>query len=195
MISALYVREDSVYKEMGVDSWDINRDARLWPGGHPVIAHPPCGQWSRLYKFARPDPELKALALLAIDQVREWGGILEHPAHSRLWKEKEMPMPGQIDNWGGYTICVDQSWWGHPARKKTFLYIVGIPQMGLPLIPLSLDAIEYTVSSSIKKYSGRRTRKELPVGRRDITPHRFAQWLIEVASIIYWVQQLKEKKP
>lgn len=42
MVSVLYVRNDSVYKELDVDCWDIERDARKWPGGNPVVAHPPC---------------------------------------------------------------------------------------------------------------------------------------------------------
>lgn len=28
MVSALFVTRDSIYKKMGIDSWDIDRDAR-----------------------------------------------------------------------------------------------------------------------------------------------------------------------
>lgn len=32
-VAALFVRQDSIYKTMtGVDCWDIDRDARMWPG-------------------------------------------------------------------------------------------------------------------------------------------------------------------
>lgn len=42
-VAALFVRADGNYKAMpGVDAWDMERDARLWPGGCPVVAHPPC---------------------------------------------------------------------------------------------------------------------------------------------------------
>ena len=48
-VAAMFVRADSVYKTIpGVDCWDIDRDARLWPGGCPVVAHPPCRAWGRL---------------------------------------------------------------------------------------------------------------------------------------------------
>src|SRR6185437_10212508 len=125
-IAALYVRKDSVYKDLGCDCWDADRDARLYPGPMPVVAHPTCRAWGRLRQFSKPRPDEKELAIKAVRQVREWGGALEHPATSSLWKEMPLPMPGEIDMWGGFTICVDQFWWGHKAQKRTFLYICGI---------------------------------------------------------------------
>lgn len=48
-VAALFVRADSVYKTMpGVDAWDEARDARGWPGGCAVVAHPPCRLWGKL---------------------------------------------------------------------------------------------------------------------------------------------------
>lgn len=42
-VAVLFARQDSHYKSIaGVDVWDIDRDARKWPGGMPVVAHPPC---------------------------------------------------------------------------------------------------------------------------------------------------------
>jgi hypothetical protein len=39
MIAALFVRSDSIYKSIGnVDAWDMERDARRWPGGGPAVA-------------------------------------------------------------------------------------------------------------------------------------------------------------
>lgn len=43
MVAVLFARADSCYKKIpDCDVWDLNRDARNWPGGEPVIAHPPC---------------------------------------------------------------------------------------------------------------------------------------------------------
>lgn len=96
MISVLFARADSNYKALpSVDVWDAERDARTWPGGNPVVAHPPCRAWGRLRHFAKPRPDEKALAIFAVDQVRKWGGVLEHPASSTLWTEAGLPAPGR----------------------------------------------------------------------------------------------------
>lgn len=74
-VAVLFARRNSIYKTLpGCDVWDIERDARLWPGGMPVVAHPPCRAWGQLRHFARPVPGERELAILAVDQVRRWGG-------------------------------------------------------------------------------------------------------------------------
>lgn len=81
MVAVLYVLErSSGYRGLpGVELWPKSRDARLYAGPHPVIAHPPCGPWSaHLAHAAKRDP--KDLAPLAVHQVRRWGGIL-----LRIW--------------------------------------------------------------------------------------------------------------
>ena len=51
MIAALFVEKDGAYFGIeGVDPWDISRDARTYPGPHPVVAHPPCERWGRYAK-------------------------------------------------------------------------------------------------------------------------------------------------
>ena len=63
--------------------------------------------------------------------------VLEHPKGSRLWHEAPLPMPGEFsDEFGGFTILVDQYQFGHVARKWTHLYIVGIEPKDLPEIPI-----------------------------------------------------------
>ena len=48
LIAALYVEKGGCYWDLpGVDAWDAARDARLYPGPYPVIAHPPCERWGR----------------------------------------------------------------------------------------------------------------------------------------------------
>ena len=45
-VAILFARSDSYYKTLPeCDVWDIERDARKWPGGAPVVAHPPCRAW------------------------------------------------------------------------------------------------------------------------------------------------------
>ena len=45
-VVVLFVRADSIYKTLpGVECYDEARDARTWPGGCPVVAHPPCRTW------------------------------------------------------------------------------------------------------------------------------------------------------
>ena len=45
-IAALFVATDGAYFGLpGVDPWDVRRDARLYDGPHPVVAHPPCQLW------------------------------------------------------------------------------------------------------------------------------------------------------
>ena len=85
MISALFVRMDSIYKQLGVDCWDIERDARLWPGGNSVVAHPPCRAWGQLAHFSKPREGEKELAILSVNWIRQWGGVLEHPRTSKLF--------------------------------------------------------------------------------------------------------------
>ena len=136
MITVLFARNDSRYKQLeGYDVYDIDRDARNYTGDNPVIAHPPCRAWGMLSHMANPRPDEKQLAYYALGQVRLNGGILEHPSGSRLWKEAPLPLGNDIDEFGGFTILIDQYHFGHVARKWTHLYIVGVKPDELPEIP------------------------------------------------------------
>ena len=179
LVSALFVRSDSIYKNLGVDCWDIERNALNWPGGNPIIAHPPCRSWGQLSHFAKPLPGEKELAFFAIENIRKYGGVLEHPRASRLWPDY-LPVPGLIDEYGGYSISVDQFWWGHKAKKSTLLYVVGCPISKLPVMPIRFDAIEYVVSRSANSKRG--LKKEISKKEREATPIDFAKWLIDLAK-------------
>ena len=75
MIAVLFAKADSNYKNIpGVDVWDAERDARSWPGGTPVVAHPPCRGWGKFRMRAKPRKGERALAIFAVRQVRKWGG-------------------------------------------------------------------------------------------------------------------------
>ena len=128
--AALYMMKGSImFDFLPKDRiWTIERDARKYAGPYPVIAAPPCAQFSRLRHFARDDAEARSCAPRAVEQVREFGGVLEHPAQSLLWKEFNLPAPGGIDTdeFGGWTLECHQFDFGHVALKKTWLYIVGV---------------------------------------------------------------------
>lgn len=189
-VAVLFARADSVYKMLpGCDVWDIDRDARRWPGGAPVVAHPPCRAWGKLRHFAKPRHDEKELALLAVGQVRAWGGVLEHPAQSTLWQAAGLPMPGAgRDRFGGWTLPVDQDWWGHRAEKATWLYIVGCAPAELPPLPLRLEEPTHVVAMSKDRLKGGRITKghprwrpEVTKAERERTPPPFAVWLVAVA--------------
>lgn len=182
-VCVLFARRDSIYKSFDVDVFDIDRDALNYQPGKAVVAHPPCRAWGQLSHFSNPRLGEKWLAVWSILQIRRNGGVLEHPRSSRLWKVMRLPMGNEIDEYGGYTLSVNQSWWGHKAQKSTLLYVCGCPRKELPDMPISYDCVTQTVSSVVRKkrkdypYKKRITKKE-----REATPVALAQWLINVAE-------------
>jgi len=134
-VAVLYVDPRGPYPKMpGVDAWDERRDARGYAGPHPVVAHPPCGPWGSLKAYCHQQDA--TLAPHAIEQVRTWGGVLEHPARSGLWRELRLPRPGELpDAFGGVTVEVFQVDWGHVALKPTWLYLVGVSPAAIPRVP------------------------------------------------------------
>lgn len=165
-VAALYVSPRGPYPALPVDFGDAARDATMYNGPSPVVAHPPCAPWSRLKAFAfRDDPRL---AIRAVEQVRAFGGVLEHPEGSALWAHCRIPLPeGLPDEFGGRSYLVDQSDYGHRARKRTWLYAVRLGPC-----PFALP-------------SGRRaqTTVERQSSRvRHLTPALFAGMLVEWAG-------------
>ena len=177
MIAALYVDARGPYLDMpGVDPWTIDRDARLYDGPSSVVAHPPCADWSRLSAFAKDDPARRACGPRAVEQVRKFGGVLEHPSFSKLWHHEDMPRPGEFcDEWGGWTLDVRQCDWGHKAEKRTWLYIVGVPNLGVT--PLTGGSPTHVVTTS----RGRPDLPEMGKVERRLTPPAFAEFLVSIA--------------
>jgi len=64
----------------------------------------------------------------ALTAVRNYGGVLEHPAHSNAWAWFGLAAPPRIGGWitadiyGGWTCHVEQGHYGHLSRKATWLY-------------------------------------------------------------------------
>ena len=181
-VAVLFARHDSIYKRLpGCDVWDMERDARQWPGGAPVVAHPPCRAWGRLRGLAKPRPDEKDLAIFAIAQVREFGGVLEHPAASSLWRVAGLPEPGQVDQWGGYTLPIHQFWFGHRADKKTWLYVVGCPPERVPPVPIRAGLPTHVVTTSMRRRGEPGYKPQLHTAEREHTPPELALWLVELA--------------
>lgn len=189
-IPVLYTLEKSIYNEIPeADPWNQQRDALKWPGGTPCIAHPPCRLWSVLQHLSTADPEERYLALIAACQVRRHGGILEHPAYSTLWTAAQLPPPnGFPDEYGGYTIEIDQVKAGHKARKRTWLYIVGTHE--LPPLPTPESRPTHVLDNGksarrrAKNQHKPRLKRLLGKHARSATPKEFAQWLISIAQSI-----------
>lgn len=167
----LFAQVRSVYSGLGADVYDLARDARSYRGRRAVIAHPPCRAWGRLRGRAKVSAAERALALWAVDVVRACGGVLEHPAYSLLWPSAGLPLPGSRDAWGGFTLPILQSWFGHRAPKATWLYVVGLEPSDLPPLPFGLG-----VPAGRVEMMGRR--------EREATPSALARWLLDVVSVI-----------
>ncbi len=157
-VAALYVETGGAYFGLSdVDAWDEARDARKYAGPYPVVAHPPCQRWGKLWagqplhikrtgerKVKGDDGGCFAAALAS---VRRFGGVLEHPWGSHAWPHFGLNKPPRSGGWvaadfhGGWTCCVEQGRYGHYARKPTLLYARGVdfPKLDWGISPLKLD--------------------------------------------------------
>lgn len=136
MIAALYVETDGCYYGLSdVDPWDKHRDARLYAGPHPVVAHPPCDRWCQMApvnqaRYGHKIGDDGGCFEAALNAVRTWGGVLEHPALTLAWPAFDLPRPPS-EGWakgfcGGWVAHVEQRNYGHRARKATWLYAYGV---------------------------------------------------------------------
>ena len=144
MIAALFVETDGCYFGLpGVDPWDEKRDARLYAGPWPVVAHPPCQRWGRFWHGSTRKPHQFKLGddggcfEAALCAVERFGGVLQHPADSRAWSAFGIIKPPRSGGWVrhgrahpshglvAWTCYVEQGWYGHAiSRKPTWLYAV-----------------------------------------------------------------------
>ncbi len=161
-VAALYVETDGCYFGMpGIDPWDEARDARLYTGPHPVIAHPPCQRWGRFWHGSTRKPHQFKLGddggcfNSALTSLRRFGGVLEHPADSKAWDVFKINKPPRSGGWvhtraawdwwtedrshylagpwfDWYTCEVSQGHYGHLAGKRTWLIAAGVKRQDLP---------------------------------------------------------------
>ena len=186
MYTALFVRKDSSYKNR--DTWDVydeDRDALTYDSSSPVVCHPPCRTWGRLSPLAHnARPNEASLALWSIEKIKENGGILEHPAGSRLFG-KHLPDVGETDEHGGFTILVDQYDFGHVAHKKTKLYICGIDRSQLPELPPEDKTLHYCEKGKLRSICGNvKGTTRCTQYQREYTPEKLIDYFENVLNII-----------
>lgn len=188
-VAALYVDPRGPYPKLaGVDCWDEARDARKYDGPYPVVAHPPCGAWGNLRHLSHGAGV--DCGAIAVAQVRRFGGVLEQPAGSKLWAHCGLPTPDGGHDEFGYSVEVCQVSWGHVARKKTWLYLVGVRGSTMRAGLLTGGTPTHWVSGGRNQMrkNGKQGGGVVPPGikvcsaqQRRRTPPLFAEWLIELA--------------
>lgn len=206
MIAALYVETGGCYFGLpDIDPWDEKRDARLYDGPYPVIAHPPCQRWGKMWMGSPSHVARTGIRKIkgddggcfkhAIETVRKFGGVIEHPYGSSAWAHFGLNKPEKTGGWipadfyGGWTCCVEQGRYGHYARKPTLLYAVGC---ALP--DLDWGVGEHRIPEwAIDKYGLERAKKigELSFrgggkdsSHRISTPDKFRDLLIEMVKTV-----------
>jgi hypothetical protein len=207
MIGALFVEKEGVYKIEGIEVWDKEKDAKKYRGPWPVIAHPPCERWGRYWsggpsaKVRKTKGDDNGCFKFALEAVRIYGGVLEHPEGSHAFKEFGLPIPDFHGKWtpkdayGGSSCCVSQAHYGHRARKMTWLYAVGVPLPELIWGPGKGERLDEGFHSAQerkeKRAQGQKPRPRLSVKENLWTPIQFRDLLINIAT---GIEPWKEEK-
>ena len=193
MVAALFVDPNGVYANLpNVEVWDEARDARLYAGPYPVVAHPPCQRWCRFakgiervhgYKVGDDGGCFEA----ALNAVRTWGGVLEHPAHSLAWAVFGLPVPYKGGGWvtnigGGWAAYVEQGRYGHPMRKATWLYATVTPELRWGHTPDNAMLGRFKWGSRLYKPEHDRNRPRID-RLHAATPIEFRDVLLELARL------------
>lgn len=190
MIAALFVQPDGCYLEFeNIDAWPECRDARLYDGDMPVIAHPPCQLWGKMARVNysrwggdhnRPGNDGGCFKS-ALDSVNRCGGVLEHPAQTYAWAEYGLEKPkgeGWQRSGDGWVCEVWQSAYGHRANKATWLYYKGRHKPH----PLKWDRPRGTHQVGGSDQRGKfKNKPTLSKREANATPKRFRNELIVLA--------------
>jgi len=185
-VAALFVDPRGIYPTLtDVDPWDEARDARLYVGPHPVVAHPPCGRWVMPLakvnetRYGHKVGDDGGCFAAALDSVRRWGGVLEHPSTTTAFRHYGIDKPRgrqwQRTSCGGHVCVVAQSAYGHPAHKLTWLYAYGID-------PIPLDWGDGVVTATVSWLPNTKI-KRARISKRaaSATPLAFAKVLLRMA--------------
>ena len=194
-VAALYVETDGVYFGLdGVDPWDENRDARLYEGPWPIVAHPPCARWCKMWFGSFTHPVKKkgddgGLFKRCLEQVRTYGGVIEHPAYSHAWRHFGIKWPPRGGGWvsagwdGGWTCQVSQGNYGSRTDKPTWLYSSGTPLSRLPSIIWRKSSSKIAFTVVTKRDTGKRHGIDALFHKeRSRTPEPFRDLLISIAK-------------
>jgi hypothetical protein len=198
MIAALFVETNGVYYGVpGVDPWDELKDARLYRGPYPVVAHPPCQRWGKYWHGSPAKPhqfrmgEDSGCFASALMSVRNYGGVIEHPAYSHAFKHFGIKPPSKqgwqkADDFGGHVCQVEQGHYGHISRKITWLYakskmlpelIWGQSEQKIHPVALSKYGYEKARRIGVLAMVGGKDKTKI----RNATPPAFRDALIEIA--------------
>ena len=205
-IAALYVETGGSYFNLpGVTPWDAKEDARMYGGPHPVVAHPPCQRWGKMWKgqpgnikagkVERKGDDLGCFKSALFD-VRRFGGVIEHPEYSHAWSHFGLAKPPRQGGWieagdgCGWTCRVEQGQYGHYCPKPTWLYAVGVdplPELRWGVNPVTDDMFpkealekhgrEYCRKAGVMAFKG--GGKDASI--RIATPPEFRDLLIAMA--------------
>lgn len=188
----------------------VHLDGRDYRGSWPVVAHPSCKRWGRFwhgstrkphqFKFGDDGGCFKA----ALAAVRRVGGVIEHPAYSGAWNPVDHERPGfglptptagagwsEPDEFGGRSCYVEQVHYGHPARKASYLYAVGIDFEAF--VPITDRTRAVVPEWMIERYGERKARKigvvameggKDKVKNRNATPLPFRDLLLAMARSV-----------
>lgn len=180
MVAALFVEQKGPYYGVdGIEPWDESKDARKYAGPHPVIAHPPCERWGKFAKIYGRIAQDDGCFEAALNAVRKFGGVLEHPEGSLAWVLFGLPKPpakgwSKPDKFGGRSCLVYQGHYGHRAPKATWLYsTAGHPELIWgPTPPRDLSHLDEAarkraIKTGICQRLSKRQRKLTPVEFRD----------------------------
>lgn len=200
-VAALFVETDGCYFSLpDVDPWDELRDARLYKGPWPVVAHPPCQRWGRFATGSTRKPNQYRVGedggcfATALTAVRNYGGVLEHPKDSIAWDYFGIMRPGDhgwqiADRFSGWTCQVEQGHYGHFSRKPTWLYAVsnylpplrwGRSEQRLPAYAVERYGYEKARRIGVMAAVGGKNKTRI----RNATPEPFRDLLLGIARSI-----------
>jgi hypothetical protein len=193
-VPVLFVASDSIYKSLGCDCYDAERDARTYAGNAPVVAHPPCQRWGNLaaMNFKRYGGEHNrpgndgGLFAFAVAVVRRCGGVLEHPRSSKAFAAHDITPPIGL-GWqrvmcGGWVCEVWQSAYGHRANKATWLYYYGETQPEELRWERIVGTHQISSPPKVGTISRNSKKPRVGIGEADATPIEFARALLSLAG-------------